>query len=83
VETYDCVLVDLPDFAPTPIKCIVERADYDSASNRIKMELWTPVRSGEQVTYDFAYPADVNELALFPLITELQAGLESLRRAAI
>ena len=46
VETYDYVLVDLPDFAPTPIKCRVEKADYDSASNRIKMELWTPVLSG-------------------------------------
>lgn len=74
VETYDCVTVDLPDFAPAPIKCIVERADYDSASNRIKMELWTPVLSGTQVPYDFAFPADTPELAFFPTIVELQAG---------
>ena len=74
VETYDCVTVNLADFAPMPIKCIVERADYDSASNRIKMELWTPVLSGQQVAYDFAFPANVDELALFPLITELRAG---------
>ncbi len=74
VETYDCVTINLPDFAPGSIKCIVERADYDSASNRIKMEVWTPVLSGQQVTYDFAYPADVDENAFYPTIVELQAG---------
>jgi hypothetical protein len=74
VETYDCVTLSLPDFAPGDIKCMVERADYDSASNRIKMEVWTPVLSGEQVTYDFAYPADVDENLFYPTIVELQAG---------
>lgn len=74
VETFDCVSVNLPDFAQGGIRCIVERADYDSDSNRIEMELWTPVLSGTQVPYDFAYPANIEQFTLFPKITEIQAG---------
>lgn len=74
VETFDCVLVNLPDFSPNPIKCIVERADYDSDSNRIEMELWTPVLSGSQFAYDFAFPANIDQFTLFPKISEIQAG---------
>lgn len=65
-EVLDCCEVTYDDFAPTPIKCIVESAIYDSAENRIDFELWTPVRSGEQEAFKFAWPAGIQVTDYWP-----------------
>ncbi|MHC4120129.1 MAG: hypothetical protein ACYSWO_21760 [Planctomycetota bacterium] len=66
LEPFDCITLDLPDVASEPIKAIVERATLDSNGKQIDFEVWTPVRAGEQTAYDFAWPANIAEVALFP-----------------
>lgn len=76
IETFDCVLLDFSPnyFANSDIKSIVESANYDSASNTINMECWIPVRSGEMVQYDFAWPAGIAVDKLYPSVEEINAG---------
>lgn len=45
-----------------PVVGIVESAIYDSATNKIKISMWLPVRWGEMESAIFAYPADVTEI---------------------
>lgn len=56
------------------VKGIVEKANFDSSSNEIKFEVWTPIKAGTMTPYDFAWPADVNQNLLFPTIQEEAAG---------
>lgn len=77
LEANDAITLDLPDVASVPITAIVEKATYDSASRRINFEVWTPVKAGTMKPYDFAWPANISELALWPTEEErqlLQAG---------
>lgn len=74
LEAFDAVLVTLPDLGDGDIICIVNKAVYDSKDNQINFELWTPVPSGTRKPYNFAFPADVDEQALFPSIEERNAG---------
>lgn len=74
LETYDCVTLDLPEVATSPVKAIVEKANYDSANNTIEFECWTPVRAGEMITYDFAWPATISTEKLYPTIQEINDG---------
>lgn len=74
VETFDALTVDLPDLSDDPVICVVQKAVYDSKDNVINFECWTPVPSGSRKAYDFAFPADVSEQALFPSIEERNAG---------
>lgn len=74
VEVFDAVTLNLPDISNSPITALVEKASYDSASNAISFECWTPLRSGEKVPYDFAWPADIDELLIFPTIDDRNKG---------
>lgn len=75
LEANDAITLDLPDVADGPFTGIVQKAVYDSARKLIDFEVWTPIRSGTRTPYDFAWPASVNEQALFPSIEERNAGL--------
>ncbi len=74
VEVFDIGTVDLPDFASVPVKCIVEQATYNSNTHEIDFEMWTPVRSGEQTPYDFAWPALIDVSLLWPEKEDLLVG---------
>lgn len=74
LEVFDCVTLDLPHVCPTPVKAIIEKANYDSNDHSIEFEVWTPIKSGTLVPYDFAWPAYVEETALFPTDEELDQG---------
>lgn len=74
LESLDGVYINLPDIADGVIKCRVETAVYNSATREVDMEIWTPVKSGTRVPYQFAYPAYVEETLLFPTVDEFQSG---------
>jgi hypothetical protein len=74
VETFDAVTLDLPQLADVPILCVVEKATYNSDTKRLDFECWTPLLSGSRTPYPFAYPADVDEMTLFPTIDERNVG---------
>jgi hypothetical protein len=73
-EVFDIASVTLPDFSLSTIKCIVEEATYNSENHEIDFVLWTPVRSGEQSAYDFAWPANIDTTLIFPTIEDHQQG---------
>lgn len=73
-EVFDVAAVTLPDFTPGTINCIVEKATYDSTNQRIEFELWTPVRSGEQAPFDFAFPANISTTLLWPTVSDITDG---------
>jgi hypothetical protein len=74
LEPFDAVTVNLPDVASTTFTAIVEKAVLDASGKQINLELWTPIRAGEQTPYNFAWPADIAEKALFPSIEARNAG---------
>lgn len=68
VESLDAVTLDFnqPWIASEAVLAIAEQVDYDSASNELTWDCWTPVKAGRMVAYDFAYPADVDVEQVFP-----------------
>lgn len=76
LETLDGVELDFNTgyIANEDVIGIVEKADYDSDRHEIDFEVWTPVKAGTMVTYDFAYPAEVDQTLLFPTVEEIAAG---------
>lgn len=76
LQTNDSVILNVsPNYYATgPIKCIVDKADYDSATQTVKMRLWLPVRSGEMVPYKFVWTAEMSEQEIYPTVFEIAAG---------
>ncbi len=68
VESLDGVTLDFtkPWLASAPVVGIVERANYNSDSQQLDFEIWTPVRAGDMTQYDFAYPAGIDTELKFP-----------------
>lgn len=75
-ETLDCVTLNFATsfFANGPVKCLVEKADYDSESQSVILDVWTPVRSGEMVAYDFAWPGSISVQTIYPKIEDIVSG---------
>lgn len=76
VETLDSVTVDLEhNFTQFgAVVGVANKATFDSENFAIDMEIWLPVRLGEMILYDFAYPAGLSTQDVFPTITDV-AGL--------
>jgi len=68
LEPFDCVTLNLPDVSSSSFKAVVEKATLDTTGKQINFEVWTPIRAGETTPYDFAWPAEISEHALFPTI---------------
>jgi hypothetical protein len=68
VESLDAVTLDFnqPWLANEAVVAIAEQVDYDSDNHELIWDCWTPVKAGRMVTYDFAYPADVDVEKVFP-----------------
>lgn len=73
-EVFDIAEVNLPDFSSSKVKCFIEKATYDSSNNEIEFELWTPVRSGEQEPYIFAWPANIEITHIYPMREDFEQG---------
>lgn len=74
LETFDNIEVVFNDFSSNNILAHIEKASYNSNDFSISFECWTPVRSGEQIEYDFAFPEDVDIDTFFPLQEDLDSG---------
>lgn len=60
--------------ASTDIKCVVQKATYDSDSNTIHFECEVPVKSGTTVEYQFYWPSALSVTNTFPTPAEIAAG---------
>ena len=74
LEPFDAVTIDLPDVNATTFLGIVERAVLDSSGKQVNLEIWTPIRAGEPDAYNFAFPANIAESALFPTLEARDVG---------
>lgn len=63
LETFDAVTIDfnLPWIVSTSVVGIVERAVLDTTTHKVTLEVWLPVRLGENTKYVFATPKNVIE----------------------
>lgn len=75
LEVYDAVTLNIPALAPSAITGVIKQAQYNPDTNQIDFIIWTPLLSGTTTPYHFAWPADVAETDLFPLIIERELGL--------
>jgi len=80
-ESFDCMSITLPDVADGTVKCIVEKANYNSNDHTVNFELWTPCKAGTRTPYNFAWPADIDEQTIFPTLEEEQNSWQSRNKA--
>lgn len=72
LEIFDCIVLAVDEFPGT--KAIIVDAKYNADSNTIQFKCWTPILSGTNSTYLWAWPALQNRHARFPLIGSDQSG---------
>jgi len=74
IDVFDYVTINVDHLAPVPVKCMCLKANYNSADNSIDFEFWTPLLSGTQVPYVFAWPATSDPAIIYPTISERFEG---------
>lgn len=74
LETFDTITLNLGDVASSPVKAIIQKADYDSANHTIAIECWVPVKAGTLAPYDLAFPSSVSVTRVFPTVEEVITG---------
>jgi hypothetical protein len=72
LEIFDCIILSIDQFAGT--KAIVVDAKYNADTNTIGFKCWTPILSGTNSMYQWAWPALQNRHARFPLVGSDQSG---------
>lgn len=75
-ETMDAIGLNFANnyIANVNVKGLIEAATLDTANRTIDYEIWTPVKAGTMVPYDFAWPADVEAEFIFPTNEEVAGG---------
>ena len=73
-EVFDIGEITLPDFSSNTIKGIIEEATYDSNSQEIEFDIWTPVRAGETTQFVFGWPANIEIDNIWPTLEDQQQG---------
>ncbi len=76
LETFDTVLLNFsnPWVSWAPTIAIVESCIFNSADNRIELDLWLPIRFGEMTPYPFGLPGNIDPTLIFPLEFEESSG---------
>jgi len=72
LDVYDCVTLDLAQFSSLPVKCVITHAQFNSATNTIRFEAWTPVIAGTSTPYYWAWPANQSVYQRWPLPDDAQ-----------
>lgn len=72
LDLFDCILLDLPQFSASPVKCIITEAQFNNDNNTIHFQAWTPIRAGTSVPYTLAWPAAQPAETVWPLDDERQ-----------
>ena len=70
LDIFDCVTLDIAQFSSTPTKVVIESATYNSDTNTIHFECWTPILAGTDEEYLWAWPAQQSVLERFPQLEE-------------
>lgn len=73
-EVFDVADVTLPDFSSSTIKSLIEQATYNSDTQEIEFEMWTPVRAGETEQFVFSWPAGIQIDNIWPTLEDQQDG---------
>lgn len=70
IEAFDPVEFNFTEnlVSTGSITGIVQKATYDPDNDVIDLEAWLPIRLGEMVKYNFAYPGDVDQI--FPVLSD-------------
>jgi hypothetical protein len=71
LDLFDCITLDVKQFSSAPVKVIIESAAYEPESNTIRFKCWTPILSGTDEVYLWAWPALQDALKQFPLPEEI------------
>lgn len=74
LEPFDGITINLPEVSSAPFTATVERATFDPINRQVDLEVWTPIRAGEDAPYDFAHPAGISANAKFPTQEARDAG---------
>lgn len=76
LEVDDCITLDFNNnyFSDGAIKGLVEKAEYDSNTRSILMEVWLPILSGTKVKYDFSWPKDLSVAESYPDQLDVASG---------
>lgn len=76
LETFDFVTLDFDQeyVATGSVVALVQSATYNSDDHTIDVEFWIPVRLGEKIKYDFAWPATLESSVKFPPANEILPG---------
>lgn len=77
LETFDTVTLDLAArryVASESVKAIVEKADYDSASNTVALTCLVPVRYGEMTKFPLFWPKDASVDETWPTAQDIALG---------
>ncbi len=75
-ETMDNITVDLAhhECASIAVVGVTEKATFSTADFSIDMEIWLPVRIGEMLPYDFAYPQGISIKLFWPTEIDIAGG---------
>lgn len=84
IETWDTITLQGGMFvANGDINVIVESCKFDSATSKLLITCWVPVRAGEMTEYPFAHPGDLPTEYVYPnAILDPQAGSPTAPSAA-
>lgn len=74
LEPFDAVTIHMPEVANAPFLGLIQRATIDVERRRMKFVVWAPVREGEMTPYNFAWPAQISENAIFPTVEAQNNG---------
>lgn len=76
VEVQDGVIIDFPNtLSDEAFYAIVTGTTYNSNENTIQFTCWTPIKTGQQVPYLFAWPSTLAETDyFFPVQTTSSGG---------
>jgi hypothetical protein len=64
LDVFDCVTINIAQFPTT--KVVITQTEYQIDTNTIKFTAWTPILSGTDSVYQWAWPAAQDQYALFP-----------------
>ena len=80
VEAFDGVTLNFANHyvANQSVLGLVQKATYNSDTNLIDFDIWTPVVAGTMVPHPFSYPADVDPALVYPINLTEEAGQDSL-----
>lgn len=72
LDVFDCVTLNLSQFPTT--KVVIEESNYDADANVMRFKAWTPILSGTDSEYYWAWPAAKDQYAIWPLDGTLSGG---------